>query len=275
MNWKSIALALFSAIFGIAAGFFLGIKSKSNSELDPQAVFAIVEGRKVLAEEVLPRIQKDLEILEKNKYQIQKRGTEDFIREKNLLGAASNSQILWKIPLPPEKIFSLKDGKAPSIGSQRGSVHLIFIGNYLCPFCKEAEKRFQELKEKYKDELKISYRFQMNEPDNSMVRASAEATFCALDQGKFWEYRDELARSQNIDHTALIAAAQNLKLDLKAFDACYTGRKHKEALEKELAEVDSLQAVSAPSFLINGRNRFGASSFDELSLAIEQEIKRE
>lgn len=102
-----------------------------------------------------------------------------------------SSEVNWLLPIPLPKAV-LSTGASPRLGSLFAPVKLISASNYHCPFCPQAEARLAELRKNFGDKLKIYYRFSMREPDNSIVRSAAEATMCADDQGKFWDYRDSL-----------------------------------------------------------------------------------
>ena len=338
-------LLFFSTASALAIGTALGAFIFRPSD-ENKSVYAIWDGQKIFAAEVLPLIQGDLDQLEKNRYQLKKRTTEDLIRKKtlekkqvqsadkktatpealplaveiseqefiaflklrsmdpkkitaldraNILGnmklqktqeaekkqaeiAMKEAQIQWKIPLPPEVLVSVPKASMPSLGSLSAPVKLMIISNFHCPNCTEAEQRLSELKEKYKvqlkDKVQISYQFTMQEPDSSMVRAAAEASYCAEDQGQFWAYHDKLATAPKVlDLEALSKVAETLHLNMETFKSCLSSRKYKLVLMKEMENLAKTTSSIAPSFVINGRIRSGVSTIEELSILIDQELK--
>jgi protein-disulfide isomerase len=86
---------------------------------------------------------------------------------------------------------------------------------------------------------------------------AAEATYCADDQGKFWDYHSMLFRYQEeIDDgwanaNRLQAIAFNLDLDMDKFDKCMTTDDYfaKVNYNKQIA-VTEFGATSTPTFMI-------------------------
>lgn len=97
---------------------------------------------------------------------------------------------------------------------------------------------------------------------------AAEASECANDQGKFWEYHDYLFTHQAGENQGAFSKANlkkfaaEMKLDSAAFDACLDSGKHTEVVKAETAFGQSLGARSTPSFLVNGRALVGAQPFE-------------
>src|SRR5262249_2546054 len=85
------------------------------------------------------------------------------------------------------------------------------------------------------------------------AQLAAEASRCAGEQGKFWEYHDlifdnpaKLSREGFIEH------ASSLKLDGKQFDSCLSGEKYKAQIEQDLQLGMRAGVGGTPGFIING-----------------------
>jgi len=86
---------------------------------------------------------------------------------------------------------------------------------------------------------------------------ASEATYCADDQGKYWEYHSMLFRYQEeIDDgwanaNRLQAIAFNLDLDIEQFDKCMTTDDHYARVNynKQMA-VTEFGANSTPTFMV-------------------------
>lgn len=185
----------------------------------------------------------------------------------------SKARVEWNLALASEKEYHLSDNTLPVQGPRFAPVEISLIANYQCPYCPEAEKRLVELQEKYKDKLRVRYFFSFREPDNSVVRASAEASYCAQDQSSFWAYHQYLVSHPISEMKDLFQAADRVGLKKADFELCLTQRKKREALTKDMQSLlsDGIPP-EVPGFLINGKWRAAHLPLSELSLVIESEL---
>jgi len=108
---------------------------------------------------------------------------------------------------------------------------------------------------------------------------AAEAALCAADQGKFWEYHDQLMNllyqgnqaASSVD--SLKQVADGLRLDAAAFASCLDGGKYTQRVNDEAAEARKLGVTGTPAFLVNGTMLVGAKPFDAFKAAIENALK--
>jgi protein-disulfide isomerase len=111
-------------------------------------------------------------------------------------------------------------------------------------------------------------------------KSAAEASECADEQGKFWEYHDKLFVSHagenqgafNKDNLKKFAA--DLKLDTAKFNTCLDSGKYASVVENETAYAQSMGVESTPAFLVNGQPLVGAQPFEAFQQAIESERKK-
>ena len=154
------------------------------------------------------------------------------------------------------KTISLK--KTPVLGSETAPITIVEVGDYQCHMCK---KWFEETRplivENYIETGKVNLVFiDMPFLGHDSIPAS-EATYCANDQGKYWEYHSMLFQyQQEIDDgwanaNRLQAIALNLDLDIEQFDKCMTTDDHypRVNFNKQKAVTD-FGANSTPTFMI-------------------------
>ena len=146
----------------------------------------------------------------------------------------------------------------PVLGSKTATVTIIEIGDYQCPACKLwFDNTRQEIIENYIDTGKANLVFiDMPFIGNDSVSA-AEATYCANDQGMYWDYHVKLYQFQqhendgwaNIDR--LTAIAFDLGLDTEKFNECMVSKKYfsQISFNKQKASTD-FGANSTPTFII-------------------------
>jgi len=153
-------------------------------------------------------------------------------------------------------------------------VTIIEFSDYQCPYCRQVEPTVKDLLAKYGDKVSFSYRdFPLTAIHNQAMIA-AEASRCAEEQGKFWEYHDQLFAAPKLDKDTLIEYARNLKLDDKQFSACLTGEKYKPEIQKDLDEGSKAGVTGTPGFFISGIALSGAQGQDAFARIIDDELSR-
>lgn len=105
------------------------------------------------------------------------------------------------------------------------------------------------------------------------ARMAAEATLAAAEQGKYWEMHDILlARSPELDRDNLIAYAEELGLDVKAFTAALDSGKHAARIDADIRLAESMDLYNTPTFYINGRQVIGERPFAFFKKIIDEEL---
>jgi len=135
-----------------------------------------------------------------------------------------------------------------------------------------------QIEQTYEDKVRFVYRdFPVHgEPAVKM----AEATDCANDQGKFWEYHDKLwetmsASSQQAQVgtdalvTALKGYASDVGLDTAAFNECLDSGKYTSEVQKDAQDGASYGVGGTPAFFINGQQVSGAQPFEVFQQVID------
>ena len=93
---------------------------------------------------------------------------------------------------------------------------------------------------------------------NDASLRSANAALCANEQGRFWDYHDTLFANQVTEDAYLFTdarlttMAQNLKLDMTAFDQCFKARKYAGDIQKDIDQARALGVTGTPSVFVDG-----------------------
>ena len=159
-----------------------------------------------------------------------------------------------------EILFSQKnliENGSPIIGNPNAPITVLEWGDYQCTFCfRFHESSLKILLSEYVDtgRVKLVFKdFPLNGPDSILA---AEASYCAEDQGKYWEYHDELytnwggERTGWINYDSLNKFAKSVELDLERFAFCLTDHKYLQKV-RELEKFGREIGIDAtPSFLI-------------------------
>lgn len=160
----------------------------------------------------------------------------------------------------------------PSRGPSSAKVEIIEFSDFQCPFCQRAFPTVQQVLKAYGDRISLTYRHYPL-PNHPNARPAAEAAACAADQGKFWEYHDRLfSNPTKLADADLRQHAVELGLDSTTFNTCVESRRHKEAVDADIAAGDAAGVTGTPAFFINGRAIEGAQPFDTFKRVIEEEL---
>ena len=178
--------------------------------------------------------------------------------------------------LDPAKTYALDPGwlkKSPSQGPQNAPVTLVEFVDFNCPFCQRGSGTVEPLMEKYKGKVRlISKHFPL--PMHPNAKKAAVAAACAAEQGKFWEYRQEMFGpswgKQSVED--LKAAAKKIGLKEKDFGACLDQDKTKELVEEDMQKAVAMGVQGVPAYFINGTPLVGAQPAENFEKAIEAKL---
>ena len=101
---------------------------------------------------------------------------------------------------------------------------------------------------------------------------SANAALCASEQGHFWDYHDTLYANQITESASLftdarlVTMAENLKLDMTAFNQCYQAKKYASVVQADITQGEKLNITGTPSIFVNGTL---VSNFRQTTQAID------
>ncbi len=111
-------------------------------------------------------------------------------------------------------------------------------------------------------------------------RWAAEASECANEQGRFWEYYDKLFEEQRGENVGAYSKenlkrfAAELGLDTARFNACLDSGKYRQKIEQEMNEGLALGVRGTPSLVVNGRLIEGGADYRVLRAAVEAALRR-
>ena len=159
-------------------------------------------------------------------------------------------------------------------GNPKAPVMIVEFSDYQCPYCHQAELTVKEVLAKYGDKVSLAYRDYPLTAIHSQAEIAAEGSRCALEQGRFWEYHDQLFTASNLDKDALIEYARKVKLDDNQFGACLTSGKYKAGIDKDLQEGKKAGVSGTPGFFINGIVLSGSQPKDAFTRVIDEELAR-
>jgi protein-disulfide isomerase len=173
--------------------------------------------------------------------------------------------------------IELSVGSAPILGSASAPVTIIEFSDFQCSFCKRFwTDTLPKLKEAYIDQGKVRFIYRHFAILGKHSEQAAQATECAADQGKFWEYHDQLFKNQGglaFTEAKLRQYARDIGLNAEAFGTCLGSGKHKDKVERETATAAYVGGRGTPFFIVNQRHLVGAQPFDVFRKVIDEELE--
>ena len=162
---------------------------------------------------------------------------------------SDNSEIIT-----PAKLI---ENGSPFLGNPDAPITILEWGDYQCTFCyKFHQNTLQIINEDFikTGKVKVVFKdFPLNGPDSKLA---AEASYCAQDQEKYWQYHDEVYRNWGGERTgwitreALTEFAQVVNLDTEKFNKCLDDNKYESKVNSLYEFGNDIGIDATPSFLV-------------------------
>ncbi len=180
-------------------------------------------------------------------------------------------------PPPPllEDPVKLNTDGSPVKGPANAKVTIVEFSDFQCPYCSLAVMKAYEVMKAYPNEVKLVFKhFPLSEM-HPMAHLAAEASMAADAQGKFWPMHDKLfANFRNLSRERIVAAANEVGLDMQRFTAEMTAGKYRAVVDKDLKEAMQLGLGATPTFYVNGRKFNANPDLANLKPIIDAELKK-
>lgn len=174
------------------------------------------------------------------------------------------------------EVFPRPQAQGSAMGDPNAPVKIEEYSDFQCVYCaKFSVETEPRIVEEYVSSGKVYFTYKNYAFLGQPSVDAAEASLCAVDQGKFWEYHDILfANQQEGDARAFSAArleafAEALGMDVPAFSECLDDNRHLDQVRQEYADGAAQGVSSTPTFFINGKEVKGAQPFEVFQAEIE------
>lgn len=147
--------------------------------------------------------------------------------------------------------YPFQNSPRPIKGNPQANLGLVEYSDFQCPYCAQAHQALKKIEEKYKNDLRIEFKHYPL-PGHLQAMPAAEASECANDQGKFWEYADQLFINQNnLTKNYLLAYAISINLDSEKFGQCLNSGTNKRIITQDIINGNKLNINGTPAFFLN------------------------
>ncbi|MBA7704718.1 hypothetical protein ES703_113536 [subsurface metagenome] len=184
--------------------------------------------------------------------------------------------------IEPQPTLPTPDPPAAILRKTKGlpiaPVTFIVYSDFQCSHCQVFALTIEkQLETSYINTGKILFVFKHIIAYGQESLLAAEAAEAANEQGKFWPYHNLLMQvraSPRVEDDLSISVLQNIAqqigLDMEAFNASIQSGKYRDSVLQESQEGKSLGVTVIPTFYINGAKKEGAKSFEELQVIIDE-----
>ena len=180
-------------------------------------------------------------------------------------------QVLLK--MPPFYRAPIELAGAPSKGPDGAPVTIVEFSDFHCPYCRGVQSTLDQLLAKYPTQVRLVYKHFPIDSLHPQARRVADASWCAQQQHKFWEFHDAVyASAPDASAAAIAGFASKAGLDLKAFDACVASGKADPIVQAHIDEGQHYGVSGTPGFFVNGRLLSGAVPLSAFSEVIDEEL---
>jgi len=181
----------------------------------------------------------------------------------------------------PVAVVPIEISQDKSIGYADATVVVVEYGDFQCPACGRFTATVKpKIMEEFVNTGLVRFVFRSFQFIGEESQWAAEASECANEQGKFWEFYEKLYSEQAGENVGAFAKvnlegfAAELGLQTDQFNQCLASGKYTEKVKSETLEAQNLGLRGTPSLLVNGKLVEGGSQYEVLSQRVREELSK-
>jgi protein-disulfide isomerase len=176
---------------------------------------------------------------------------------------------------------------ASALGSNTAKITIVEFGDYKCQYCARFHRETSsQIMDNYVKTGQVKFLFKdfviNDRPSDKGSTLASIASYCAADQGKYWQYHNELySKSQGenvgwVTQESVMQFAKNIQIpNMLAFSECLNSQRYDDVIIQNTHLARSLGISSTPTFLfiVQGKKPMGiegAQPYESFKDAISQ-----
>lgn len=198
-------------------------------------------------------------------------------REQRIVQLVDSLKKIYKAELLLEPIPvvnpMLDFSGSPVIGRPDARVMIVVFTDFQCPFCATTAGILEELRRRYPSDVSVLIK---NLPLDIHPHAAlaAEASLCALEQGKYIQLHDLLFKNQHdLTSSSIRKLAAEAGLDTAKLEACLKAGSHRQYIERDINEAKRNGVTGTPILFLNGRPLMGEISLDRMMQEVQVALR--
>jgi len=161
-------------------------------------------------------------------------------------------------------------------GDFNAPITLVEFSDFECPFCAKHYPTLKKIMNDYQDKVRLVYKhFPLSFHPNG--QKAAEASECADEQGKFWEYHDKLFENLATSGYSLANFkqwAKDLRLNSGKFNECLDSGKFAQKVQADFQEGSQKGVTGTPATFVNGQLISGALPYASFKQVIDSILNK-
>ncbi|HSB57191.1 MAG TPA: thioredoxin domain-containing protein [Nitrosopumilaceae archaeon] len=152
---------------------------------------------------------------------------------------------------------TLVQNGSPPLGDPGAKITILEWGDYQCTYCHRFHEDSKDaIMEEYVKTGKANFVFRDFPLNGPVSVLAAQATYCANDQGKYWEYHDETYNNWAGENTGWVTRdslsqfANTVNLDLNQFNKCMDDNKYRQKVLDNEKFGKNIGIDATPSFFV-------------------------
>lgn len=184
-------------------------------------------------------------------------------------------------PVQPQAKVNVSTGHLPVQGNPNAKVTVVEFADFQCPFC---ERFFQDVEanliKDYVNTGKVKFAFRHYAFLGTESTWAAEASECANEQGKFWQYHDYLYNHQGQENSGtftkdkLEGFAGVLGLNTGQFKSCLESDKYADKVKEDFTQGQAAGVNGTPATFVNGQLLSGAQPYETFKTLIDTDLAK-
>ena len=208
--------------------------------------------------------------------------TDFFVQAEKIFQAKNDKYVLntQALGAPVGKYVQLPkiNESDASFGKKDAEVKVVVFSDLQSPNSKDFYKIFRETMKNYEDKANFVFK-ELASNDQPQSMSATLSVECALEQGKFWEYADNLFEKQTEwsvkkDTAIFKTYARNLKLNTADFNKCLDEKKFQEKIDANKKEMEDIGIIGTPTVFVNDKFMSGVVDAEQFKKDIEEEINK-
>ncbi len=160
----------------------------------------------------------------------------------------------------------------PSLGPADAPITVVEFADLTKSFVSIWQPTLEKLVAKYDGKVRFLFKQKPPTADSPSAKV-AEATLCADDQKRYWEFRKALFHDgKPIGPESLSVAATAARLDVNRFEACLSSGEKRQKVAQNVQEAAENKLLGEPVLSLNGIRMSGAQPFDMVDRLLRNEI---
>ena len=181
----------------------------------------------------------------------------------------------------PGAKVNVTTGPFPVLGDNKAKVTVVEFADFQCPFCEQWFSNVEaSLIKDYVNTGKVKFAFRNYAFLGQESTWAAEASYCANEQGKFWDYHDYLYKHQGQENSGAFSKANleqfaaDMGLNTSQFNQCLESDKYASQVASEVKEGQTAGVNGTPTSFVDGQSVVGAQPYATFKTLIDQELAK-